>query len=123
MASGTMITPAPASTSARADHASKFQCSLIHAVTVRCQSSTPMLTAVTARRSNVAMATSRRVRERCPRSCRERAKSAIQEEYSATKFCSGRGSFRSTHEATPPAERMSHGVESVVTAETATATG
>ena len=48
---------------------------------------------------------------------------SIQDAYSDTKVCSAWGSFRSTQAAAGPEARIIHGVVSVVSAETLTATG
>ena len=48
---------------------------------------------------------------------------SIHEPYSATNVWSGRGRLRSSAAAARSAARISHGVSSVVIAETATATG
>ena len=64
-----------------------------------------------------------RARDRRCRAAGDRRIRSIHEPYSDANVCSGAGSFRSTHRAAGPAARMSHGVVSVVIADTATATG
>ena len=65
----------------------------------------------------------RRVVERLEALPGDLRRRSIHEPYSGTNVCSGAGEQRSTHSAAGPAARMSHGVVSVVMAETATATG
>lgn len=83
----------------------------------------PMTMAVTAATSTIRARTIRRTRPARPWRLGEAPSCSSQLPYSETTVWTRPGSLRSTHAAAGAEPRMSHGVVSVVAAETATASG